>query len=78
MKWLTTLVLVLYTSILTVWLAIQSSDIRNLEQKYCKIKYTCDIIMKENQQLQRINNQNLRILAEGGWDAYISSVSTSD
>lgn len=78
MKWLTTLILVLYTSILTVWLAIQSSDIRNLERKYCKIKHTCDIIIKENQQLQRINNQNLRILAEGGWDAYISSVSTSN
>jgi len=43
--------------------------VRNIEQtaKRCETGYQA--VVDENKKLQRINEQNLRIMAEGGFDA---------
>ena len=54
---------------------MQATEIRNLERKQCKLEQYCDIIVEENKQLQRVNEQNLSLMAEGGWNDSYSNVS---
>lgn len=45
--------------------------IRNLERQQLRIEKEYQAVITENQQLQRINEQNIRLLTEGGWDGIV-------
>lgn len=63
--------------ILSVDVMKQSIAIQNLERKYCKMEHYCDKIIEENQLLQRQVESTLKMMSEGGWNAFTSS-STSN
>lgn len=50
----------------------QERRIENLERQLNRIERGYQAVIEENKQLQRINEQNLRLMAEGGWDGTIS------
>lgn len=61
---MTLIIVILGTKIITM-----DVRVRNVEQaiKRCEAGY--QVVVDENKKLQRINEQNFRIMAEGGFDA---------
>lgn len=45
-----------------------SYRIYNLERQMIRIEQEYQKVITQNEQLKRINDQNIRLLAEGGWD----------
>lgn len=52
-------------------------DIRitNLEKQQLRIEQEYQRVITQNEQLKRINDQNLRLMAEGGWNGSTDSIS---
>lgn len=46
--------------------------ITNLERQLVRVERGYNEVLEANEQLERINEQNLRLMAEGGWDGTIS------
>lgn len=46
---------------------MQEMKITNLERQTRRIEQAYQAVIAENQRLQRINEQNLLLLSEGGW-----------
>lgn len=46
----------------------QNRRIENLERQLLRIEYAYQTMAEENAQLQRINDQNIHLLTQGGWD----------
>lgn len=65
------LVIVLLLSIgilvLSIGHCMQEMKITNLERQVRRIEQGYQAVIAENQRLQRINEQNLLLLSEGGW-----------
>lgn len=53
--------------VLSIGHYIQEMEITNLERQTRRIEQAYQAVIAENQQLQRINEQNLLLLSEGGW-----------
>ena len=57
-------------------------DIRitNLERQQLRIEQEYQAVVTENHKLVRMNEMNLRLMAEGGWDGFdpISTTGTGD
>lgn len=53
-------------------------DIRvyNAEQAIKRCEFDYQVIAEENSKLRRINEQNIHLLAQGGWDALVSTDTT--
>ena len=64
--------------ILVIGHCLQQVRITNLERQSKRIEREYDAIHAENEKLVRLNDQTLRIVTEGGWDAYISSNGSSN
>lgn len=67
------LVTVLFAWVLIATISIIHSDLRitNLERQLLRIEREYNAVIEYNQQLERINNQNVRLLTEGGWNAVV-------
>lgn len=52
---------------LTIGHYMQEMKITNLERQSSRIEQAYQAVIAENQQLQRINEQNLLLLSKGGW-----------
>ena len=54
--------------------------ITNLEKQQLRIEQEYQAVITENRKLVRMNEMNLRLMAEGGWDGFdpISTTGTSD
>ena len=52
--------------VLTIGHCIQEVEITNLERQTRRIEQAYQTVIAENQRLQRINEQNLLLLSEGG------------
>lgn len=53
--------------VLSVGHCMQEMKITNLERQSSRIEQAYQAVIAENQQLQRINEQNLLLLSKGGW-----------
>ena len=58
--------------VLTIGHCIQEVTIANLRQTVKRIEYEYDAVLAESQKMGRMNDQMLRLMAEGGWDAVVS------
>lgn len=65
------IVLSLCILVLTIGHCIQEYDIANMKQTLKRIEHGYNEVLAENEQLERINNQNIRLMTEGGWDAVV-------
>ena len=54
--------------ILSIGHMIQEYDIANMKQTLKRIENGYNAVLAENRKLERMNEQNLRLLAEGGWE----------
>lgn len=45
----------------------QDRRITNLERQQLRIEQEYQYVITQNEQLKRINEQNLRLLSQGGW-----------
>ena len=52
---------------LSIGHCMQEMKITNLERQSRRIEQAYQAVIAENQQLQRINEQNLLLLSKGGW-----------
>lgn len=54
--------------------------ITNLEKQQLRIEQEYQAVVTENRKLVRMNEMNLRLMAEGGWDGFdpISAIGTGD
>ena len=75
-RWITGLLAIVAVALIGT--AIQQ-DIRitNLERQQLRIEQEYQAVIAENRKLVRINETNLRLLAQGGWNE-VSSVCSSD
>lgn len=53
--------------VLTIGHCIQEYNIADMKQTLKRVEYGYQAVVAENEQLRRINEQNLRLMAEGGW-----------
>lgn len=53
--------------VLSIGHCMQEMKITNLERQSRRIEQAYQAVIAENQQLQRINEQNLLLLSKGGW-----------
>ena len=53
--------------VLSIGHCMQEMKITNLERQARRIEQAYQAVIAENQRLQRINEQNLLLLSEGGW-----------
>lgn len=53
--------------ILGAAVSITGTRLKNVERKACKIEQAYVKMIEENEKLIRQNDQNLRLMAEGGW-----------
>ena len=53
--------------VLSIGHCMQEMKITNLERQSRRIEQAYQAVITENQQLQRINEQNLLLLSKGGW-----------
>lgn len=68
MRDLTIVLLSVSMLVLTIGHYMQEMKISNLERQSSRIEQAYQAVIAENQQLQRINEQNLLLLSEeGGW-----------
>lgn len=49
----------------------QEHRIANLERQLLRIEYDYQVVAAENARLHRINEQNFRLMTEGGWNAVV-------
>jgi len=54
--------------VLSIGHMTQEVKITNLERQLSRIENDYQVVAAENAQLQRINEQNLRLLSSGGWN----------
>lgn len=59
--------------VLTIGHCIQEVTIANLRQTVKRIEYEYDAVLAENQKVGRMNDQILRLMTEGGWNAVVGS-----
>ena len=52
---------------LFVWHCGLVMQVTNLERQQLRIEQEYQRVITQNEQLKRINDQNLRLMAEGGW-----------
>ena len=62
--------------VLTIGHCIQEYDIANMKQTLKRVERGYNEVLEANEQLERINNQNLRLMSEGGWDAMVGDNTT--
>lgn len=67
MRDLTVALLSVSILVLTIGHYMQEVKITNLERQSSRIEQAYQAVIAENQQLQRISEQNLLLLSEGGW-----------
>ena len=67
MRDLTIVLLSVSILVLTIGHYMQEMKITNLERQSSRIEQAYQAVIAENQQLQRISEQNLLLLSEGGW-----------
>lgn len=67
MRDLTVVLLSVSILVLTIGHYMQEVKITNLERQSSRIEQAYQAVIAENQQLQRISEQNLLLLSEGGW-----------
>lgn len=58
--------------VLTIGHCIQEVMIVNLRQSVKRIEQGYEEVLAENQKMERMNDQVLRLMTEGGWDGTIS------
>ena len=58
--------------VLTIGHCIQEVTIANLRQTVKHIEQGYEEVLAENQKMERMNDQMLRLMTEGGWDGTIS------
>lgn len=59
--------------VLTIGHCIQEVTIANLRQSVKRIEQGYEEVLAENQRMGRMNDQMLRLMAEGGWNDVVSS-----
>lgn len=52
---------------LFIWHCRLAIRVTNLEKQQLRIEQEYQRVITQNEQLKRINNQDIRLLAEGGW-----------
>jgi len=57
----------LFMLTVTIGLCVCRIQIINLEKQQLRIEQEYQRVITQNEQLKRINEQNLRLMAEGGW-----------
>lgn len=67
MRDLTIVLLSVSMLVLSIGYCMQEMRITNLERQASRIEQAYQTVIAENQQLQRINEQNLLLLSKGGW-----------
>lgn len=67
MRDLTIVLLSVSMLVLSIGHCMQEMKIANLERQSKRIEQAYQAVIAENQRLQRINEQNLLLLSEGGW-----------
>lgn len=72
MRYLVTILLA-WVMIVTISLIYTEVRVTNLERQLVRIERGYNEVLEANEQLERVNNQNLRLMAEGGWDAILST-----
>lgn len=50
---------------------MQEMKIINLERQAIRIEQGYNAVLAENQMMERMHNQTLRLMSEGGWDGFI-------
>ena len=75
-KWVTGL-LAIAVAALIITSVHQDIRITNLERQQLRIEQEYQAVVTENSKLVRLNETNLRLLAQGGWDE-VPFVCTSD
>ena len=68
MKHLVTFFIILSLSLLLVYCATLDYKVTNLERQLMRIEQQYDAVLAENEKLVRINDQNLMLLTQGGWE----------
>lgn len=72
MRYLVT-VLLAWVLIATIALIYTEVRVTNLERQLVRIERGYNEVLEANEQLERVGNQNLRLMSEGGWDAILST-----
>lgn len=67
MRYFTAVLLSLSIIILSVVIGYQENRIKNLERQLTRVENDYQYIASQNEQLKRINEQNLLLLSKGGW-----------
>lgn len=77
--WIIGLLLIVMTA-LVITSVQQDIRITNLEKQQLRIEQEYQAVVTENRKLVRMNEMNLRLMAEGGWDGFdpISAIGTGD
>ena len=52
---------------LLIWHCGLAIRVTNLEKQQLRIEQEYQRVITQNEQLKRVNNQDIRLLAEGGW-----------
>lgn len=58
--------------VLTIGHCLQSVEIANLRQTVKRIELEYEAVLTENEKMDRMNDQMLRLMAEGGWNDLVS------
>ena len=72
MRYLVT-VLSAWVIVVTIALAYTEVRVTNLEKQLIRVERGYNEVLAANEQLERINNQNIRLMTEGGWDEMAGS-----
>lgn len=75
MRYLVT-VLLAWVIVVTIALAYTEVRVTNLERQLVRVERGYNEVLEANEQLERISNQNLRLMSEGGWNAMVSTDTT--
>ena len=75
MRYLVTILLA-WVIVVTIALAYTEARVTNLERQLVRVERGYNEVLEANAQLERINNQNLRLMSEGGWDAMVGTDTT--
>ena len=52
---------------------MQEMRITNLERQAIRIEQGYNAVLAENQMMERMHDQTLRLMSEGGWDGFINN-----
>ena len=53
--------------VLSIGHCILDVKVKNLEQQLKRIEQGYEAVLAENQKMERMNDQTLRLMSEGGW-----------